>query len=88
MGPSSILQIKDNVLAHTPDTSDVRRLQRADNFRSRRPQRLRFRSQPNGINDISREAICQSTRDGFDFGKFGHQAKVPGRMPEVLQGYI
>ena len=54
---------------------DAALLQRGDDCRRGRFQRLFLLAEPDGFHDISGDALGQAAGDGFDFGKFGHGRK-------------
>ena len=50
-----------------------------DLFRGRL-QRLGLLAQPDRLDDVAGDALVEPARDGFNFGKFGHEtAASPGR---------
>ena len=66
-------QIENNVLAGTSHAGDFSGLECGGDLIGGGFKRLRFRSQPDGLNYVAGNALVQTARDGFDFGEFGHK---------------
>jgi len=79
---SSRFQIEHDVLSYPPHPGNALRFQSGNNLRSRRFQRLGLRSQPDRFDGVSGYPRSQTSRDGFNFRKFGHenQSTVVGRQ--------
>ncbi len=70
-----LLEIEDNVFAHSADGGDAALFERRDDFRRGRFQRLFLLAQPDGFDHVSGDAFGEAAGDGFDFGKFGHERR-------------
>ena len=66
-------QIKDDMFSYPAHACNAPGLERGNNLRRRRFQRLRLRSQPDRLDDVPGDPAGQAPSDGFNFRKFGHR---------------
>jgi len=67
-----LFQVEDDVLPHAAHGGDAAVFEGRCDFCCGRFQDLFFLAEPDGFHDVSRDPLGQATRNGFDFGEFGH----------------
>src|SRR5271157_4392554 len=66
------LQVEDDVFANPSHMRDVGSLQNCRDFSCWRFQWLWLLAEPDRFDNVARDALVETSGNGFDFGQFGH----------------